>query len=404
MTGSGWRPAVLALLAFWPVSLHGGWMSVDESSWLISVAPWEPHTGSIAVPFSNGSVLLLGGQAGEHGGALFDCFNCTSEVWLFDPAAEARKEQSWTNLSEAVPWDPRWGHSAVIDQEDTVWLLFGCCEKGQPTVMLRDVWTYNPMKGVPWTKMTTDPPFEGIQATSVVVRGEDLWVCGGWSQFRGTMSQVATLSMKTMQWTVKSHHGEAPWKHRADHATALSPDGRWLFVYGGQHLENHTQRWSRLKDTWRVSLPEARVTDWQQLGDLNVARSSVPVLLLPSGWLLALGGHFVPDDEKLKVPQSDSQGMIQHHRTKEFRVHNDVLALDLRSDSSPLAGWRVVEPKAPWPARDDCAGVVTREGGVVIFGGGTLYGGGGYLKDVWYLPDPAKYYRLLENAQKGEEL
>lgn len=389
------RLARLSVVLLLPV---GAWKTTEDTPWQIadSPPPWDAHTGSIAVSMSDDSVLLIAGQKGRHGGALFDCFNCTNEVWNFQLSTE-----TWTDLSAGVPWDPRWGHSAVVQEDDTVWMLFGCCEKGKPTVMLRDVWTYNPAQGVPWTKMETQPPFEGIQATSVAIRGDELWVVGGWSQYRGTLSQVAVMSMKTLEWTVKSKHGEAPWRHRADHATAISPDGKWLYVYAGQHRDERTQHWFRLEDTWRVSLPDARATDWQRLPDLQGARSSVPVLILPTGFLLALGGHYVPGDEELKVKQEDLEGMKDHHENNEFKVYNDVLALDLRGDNS-LSGWRVVEEHAPWPARDDCAASVSRKGDVLLFGGGTLYGGGGYLHDTWRMPDASTSYGLTEAASQDK--
>lgn len=389
------RPGLFAALL-----AAGGraWESFEGTAWQRSTEPpWAAHTGSIAVPRADGSVLLLGGQQGEHGGALFDCFNCTNEVWNFEPSTEA-----WTDLSADVPWDPRWGHSAIGMPDDTVWLLFGCCERGKPTIMLRDVWTYNPAKGVPWTRMQTTPPFEGVQATSVAALGDDLYVVAGWSQHRGTLSQVAVLSTKTLQWTVKSDHGQAPWLHRADHATAITPDGKWLILYSGQHRDDKTGQWSRLKDTWRVPLPDARPGEWEQLGDLNAARSSVPVVILPSGWLLALGGHWVPEDEPLQAKQEDIEGMLDHHRKTTFHTYNDVLAIDLKLGGK--GGWKVVEASAPWTARDDCAGGALADGSMIVFGGGTLYGGGGYLRDVWRLPDPASFYKLSSTPAGSDEL
>mmetsp|Transcript_19690 Transcript_19690/g.46143 ORF Transcript_19690/g.46143 Transcript_19690/m.46143 type:complete len:266 (-) Transcript_19690:382-1179(-) len=178
--------------------LAGGgraWETFDDTAWELSAEPpWAAHTGSISVPMTDGSVLLLGGQAGRHGGALFDCFNCTNDVWRFEPTTE-----QWSNLSADVPWDPRWGHSAIATPDGTVWVIFGCCKKGMPTVMLNDIWTFNPSKGAPWTLVKQRPPFEGVQATSVALLGDDLWVVGGWSQSRGTLSQVAVFSTKMLE-------------------------------------------------------------------------------------------------------------------------------------------------------------------------------------------------------------
>jgi len=382
--------AAAALLATCCVAAARAWQQ-------LATPPWAPHTGSIAVTLADDSILLIAGQKGEHGGALFDCFNCTNEVWRYEHEVD-----TWKDMSTDVPWDPRWGHSAVATADDTVWMLFGCCERGKPTVMLRDVWTYT--LGGPWVRQQTAPPFEGIQATSVSVRGDDLWVVGGWSQHRGTLSMVTVLSTKTLKWETKSEHGEVPWRHRADHCTAISPDGSWLFLYAGQHRELKTGNWFRLADTWKVPLPLARASAWTQIGDLDGARSSSPVLILPSGWLLAVGGHFVSDDEVLGTKQEDIDGMKKHHAdSKTFKVYNDVQALDLTKGGE--GGWHQVERDAPWVGRDDMAAAVTKKGSVLLFGGGRIYGGGGYLQDVWKLPDAGKSYSLQKGgAAKGAEL
>mmetsp|Transcript_19688 Transcript_19688/g.46137 ORF Transcript_19688/g.46137 Transcript_19688/m.46137 type:complete len:211 (-) Transcript_19688:178-810(-) len=210
--------------------------------------------------------------------------------------------------------------------------------------------------------------------------------------------------MFRLEWTEKSKHGEAPWRHRADHASVITPDGQWLIIFAGQYRNEKTGHWWRLQDTWRVSLPDARPADWQQLGDMTGSRSSVPVILLPSGWLLILGGHHIQDDEDLKVKQEDVEGMIEHHRSMAFHTYNDVQAMDLRNGGKD--GWKTVEPDARWPARDDAAATCLADGSVIIFGGGTLYGGGGYLRDVWRLPDPVKAYGLdvKPNVGAGDEL
>merc|ERR1719231_530045 len=244
-------------------------------------------------------------------------------------------------------------------------MMFGCCEKGKPAAMLRDVWTLNPA-ALLWTKIATEPPIEGIQATSLALRAQDeIWVVGGWSQQRGTLSQVMVLKTTSLIWTVKSGDGEVPWDTRADHATVISSDGAWLFLYGGQHEKDGGKRWWRLRDTWRVPLPSAQPSEWKQIGDLNAARSSVPVVVLPTGWVIALGGHFTQDDEQLEAKQDDAEGMKDHHRKAEFKVFNDVLALDLASGGDK--GRQVVEPHSPWPARDDCAAALSG-GDLLIFG------------------------------------
>lgn len=385
--------AALGSVCAWKRLDGVGWQQAEE------LPPWKPHTGSIATPLSNGSMLLIAGQAGRHGGANFDCFECMSEVWRFDLPSGA-----WSNLSEDVPWDPRWGHSALAMPDDTVWMLFGCCERGKPTVMLRDVWTYNPMKGLGWTRIATEPPFEGVQATSAAVRGDDIWVVGGWSQSRGTLSLVAVLNTVSLEWTVKSKNKEPPWPTRADHASAISPDGKWLVIFGGQHEEGGGKHWTRLKDTWRVQLPSALPSQWERLGDLTEARSSPALAVLSTGWLVTLGGHWTPETELLEAAQEDVESMQKHHENTSFHVYNDVLALDLLGGGT---AWTVLEKDAPWPGRDDCAASVASNGALVLFGGGTLYGGGGYHQDVWMLEDAAEKYGLVKSTEtkdKGDEL
>lgn len=390
--------AVLALDSVPAGFASDSWLEPDGIGWQRTTAlpPWQPHTGSIAAPISDGTMLLIAGQAGRHGGANFDCFNCTNEIWRFDHGSA-----SWTNLSDDVPWDPRWGHSVVAMPDDTVWLLFGCCERGKPTVMLRDVWTYNPLAGTGWNKVKTEPPFEGVQATSAAIRGNDIWVVGGWSQTRGTLSLVAVLNTDTLNWNLVSKNGEPPWDSRADHATAISPDGQWLVLFGGQHAKDGGRFWMRCKDTWRVSLPSAKTGEWERLGDLAAARSSPSVMMLPTGWLITLGGHWTPETEQLDSQQEDVEGMQKHHEETEFKTYNDVLGLDLNAGSKT---WKVLETRAAWPSRDDAAAQVSSDGTILIFGGGTLYGGGGYHQDVWRLEAAAQKYGLPKSKSLTDEL
>ncbi|CAE7376813.1 TBC1D13 [Symbiodinium sp. CCMP2592] len=306
-----------------------GWQKMD------SVPPWKPHTGSIAAPLSDGSMLLIGGQAGRHGGGHFDCFNCTSDVWQF-----RHQKAEWIDHSKDVPWDPRWGHSVVTQADDTVWLFFGCCEKGKPTVMLRDVWSFNPMKGSAWRKIESPPPFEGIQATSAALTGSDVWFVGGWSQQRGTLSQVVVFNLETLKWTMKSPHGAAPWDSRADHATAISPDGKWLVMFGGQHAKEGGRKWNRCEDTWRVPLPSAKPSEWVRLGNLAAARSSPGVFVLHTGWLMTLGGHWTPETELLtaKGPE-DKDGVAKHHEETEFRTYSEFMLQGLGYTGSSRMSW-----------------------------------------------------------------
>eukprot|EP00490_Sorites_sp_Unknown_P019963 CAMPEP_0114695680 /NCGR_PEP_ID=MMETSP0191-20121206/71656_1 /TAXON_ID=126664 /ORGANISM="Sorites sp." /LENGTH=193 /DNA_ID=CAMNT_0001992277 /DNA_START=29 /DNA_END=610 /DNA_ORIENTATION=- len=189
---------------------------------------------------------------------------------------------------------------------------------------------------------------------------------------------------------MKSPHGAAPWDSRADHATAISPDGQWLVMFGGQSAKEGGRKWKRCEDTWRVKLEGYTVSAWHRIGDLPAARSS-PV----SGWLLTMGGHWTPPTETLKAKTEDTDGMKAHHEETEFKAYNDVVGLDLNSLSDK---WKVLEASAPWPARDDEAVSVTRDDTILIFGGGTLYGGGGYHQDVWRLPKASEAYKLSHGA------
>jgi len=390
---------ILALRVLSSTGKVQSWHPAKGKGWqeLAEVPPWKPHTGSIAVALADGSMLLTAGQAGEHGGATFDCFNCSNQVWHLKGITDA-SSTTWTDLSADVPWASRWGHSAVALKDDTVWMMFGCCEPNRPTVMFRDIWTYNPTTGSPWTRINADPPFEGIQAAAVAVQGSDIWVTGGWSQSRGTLSLVSMLNTETRSWTTKSKNGDVPWPRRADHAAAISPDGTWLLIFGGQHEEGGGAHWTWLQDSWRVPLRDAIPSKWEQLGDLAGARSSLSCMVLPTGWVITLGGSWTPETELLEVPQTDVEGMKEHHKKTPFKTYNDVLALDLAGGATT---WKEIETEAPWLARDDAAATVSADDTVVIFGGGRVYGGGSYLQDVWKLDKVTQKYGLHATTSKA---
>merc|ERR1712187_340684 len=101
----------------------------------------------------------------------------------------------------------------------------------------------------------------------------------------------------------------------------------------------------------------------------------------------------VPDDEKISAMQLDREGMKDHHLKTNFKVYNDVQALDIAAGGK--GGWKTIEAEASWPKRDDMANVVSSNGSLLLFGGGTKYGGGGYLKDVVMLPDPVETFKLF---------
>merc|ERR1712007_420182 len=99
------------------------------------------------------------------------------------------------------------------------------------------------------------------------------------------------------------------------------------------------------------------------------------VFVLHTGWVVTLGGHWTPENELLEVPQDDAKSVKAHHEKTEFRVYNDVLALNLAGGGR---AWKALEIDGPFAARDDAAASITSEGTAVIFAGGTVYGGGGY--------------------------
>lgn len=348
--------------------------------------PWPAHTGSICTTLSNGTVILLGGQRGDHGGGQFEAANCTNQVYSFEV-----EEDTWINHTEVVPWTKRWGHSAVTTPDDMVWMFFGCCEPDSPRIMLNDVWTWNPVLGGPWKQMDTKHPFEGLEATSAALRnGDEIWIVGGWSSSRGTLSQVEYLSTTTLQWTVKSDTHKAPWQTRANHATAISPDNEWLFVFGGQHRDWKTGRWTRIGDTWRVRLSDYSLSAWQEINGLEPGRASPTAIYLPNGWLITTGGHYVPE-HAMDSAEEDYVKNMHDDMHKQTLWFNDVWALDMSTGGR--SGFKLVEKEAPWIGRDDQASCESG-GSILVFGGGRKYGGGDYLNDAWRLPNAASVYHL----------
>jgi hypothetical protein len=124
-------------------------------------------------------------------------------------------------------------------------------------------------------------------------------------------------------------------------------------------------------------------------------------MMLNTGWVVTLGGHWTPPTELLESKQEDPEGVKKHHAETEFKAYNDVYALNLAGGARK---WRTLETAAPFPARDDAAAGLSVTGALVIFAGGTIYGGGGYLHDVWRLQNFGETYKLAASSAHSDEL
>merc|ERR1711865_375194 len=157
---------------------HDCWRSEDGVDWgQLPEAPWSKRAYPELVELSNGSLLVLGGEAG------FGGFEFLNDVWRSDDGGS-----HWVEVVKNAPWKGRAGHKAFV-KGDEVWLLGG----GVRTLirgLFNDVWV-SADGGATWeerTKSAEWSPRAGwcTRTGQKCIQSEGLIYCVGGAHQNGT--------------------------------------------------------------------------------------------------------------------------------------------------------------------------------------------------------------------------
>lgn len=212
--------------------------------------PWSKRAYPEIVPLPNGTLLMMGGEAGFAG------VKFLNDVWRSDDGAF-----SWYQVLEHAPWSGRAGHKALV-VGDEIWVLGG----GVRTLLrglLNDVWA-SADRGATWTQRTAHAEWSPRAGMETAVFGSRVLVMGGdhdvpvFSSKGPNYHDVWSSDDGGRSWTLI---GDADWSTRTGQkCTQLQVNGS-VYCVGGAHQNGTTflqhdvwsskdgDKWTQVSDT-----------------------------------------------------------------------------------------------------------------------------------------------------------
>jgi len=310
------------------------WFFGDETytaSWtqITASTGWSARRAHSSVVTQNGSIVLMGGEAGS--GSTFK-----NDTWR-----SMDNGVTWTQVNASAMWSARAGHSCVVMPDGSIVLMGGGLENN--SFSRNDVWR-SIDNGVIWAPVTAHAGWSARVGHSSVVMsdGSIILMGGGDSMVGGVKNDVWRSTDNGTTWTQLT--ASAGWTARAGHSSVVMSDGSIILMGGGGFAGGTVKN-----DTWRST--DNGVT-WTQLTASAgwTARAGHSSVVMPDGSIVLMGG-------------GDGGG-----------VKNDVW----RSTDNG-ATWTQLTTSAGWTPRKDFTTVGLPEGSIVLMGGI----GGGNKNDVW---------------------
>jgi len=201
------------------------WSSETGSVWRdLGKAPWSARHGLAAVMTSTGWLIVLGGHDGK---------TYLSDIWKIHDPAQASASSVWMAGSAGpAEWNPRYGHAAVITEEDEIVLLGGFyADKDTGHVQcFNDVWKSFDM-GRSWQLLVEHAPWRGrYQHTAQINNLGHIFVTGGLSVDLERLGDVWRSTNGGAAWQVVTPH--AAWAARFEHASVVDQNNT-IYVFGG---------------------------------------------------------------------------------------------------------------------------------------------------------------------------
>ena len=208
-------------------SLNDVWRSTDQgTTWtqMTAAAPWVGRTEHTSVALPDGSIVLIGGQDIDNNGL--------NDVWR-----STDQGATWTQMTAAAEWTPRYGHTSVALPDGSIVLMGGGSS--------HSVWRSTD-QGATWTQMTAAAEWSGRMGhTSVALPDGSIVLMGGYDGSITRRNDVWRSTDQGATWTQLT--AAAPWVGRMDHTSEALPDSSIVLI-GGTYYDGG---FIYLNDVWR---------------------------------------------------------------------------------------------------------------------------------------------------------
>jgi uncharacterized protein (TIGR03437 family) len=218
----------------------------------------EPATANLP----DGEVLLAGGRD-EHSKAPI------AQVGIFSPASETLRSTSPMLAARA-------GHTATVLATGEILVIGGLGSEDKNSTTSRSAEIYDPATGA-WRRAAA-PNFPHISHTATLLADGRVLVAAGIDETRALSSRAEIYDPAANEWT----EAAGPVTTRASSARALLlSDGRVLIAGGA----------GESRDSASAEIYDPKANLWSSAADLNYARASHTLMLLPDGRVFAAGGQ-----------------------------------------------------------------------------------------------------------------
>ncbi len=290
-------------------------------------AGWSVRRSHSIVVMPDGSIVLMGGRAGES--------TFRNDVWR-----SMNNGVTWVRVNATPGWSARYSHSSVVMPDGSI-ILMG----GMTGVLMNDVWRSTD-NGTTWTEITPSAEWSARAHHSTVVLPDGSIVLMGGTESDAYMNDVWRSTDNGTTWTEMTR--SAGWSPRAAHSSVVLQDGSIVLMGGLDASGNRNDVWRSTDNgtTWTRMTPGAR---WS-------ARQALSSVAMPDGSIVLMGGSLSVSSFENDVWRSMDNG----------------------------ATWTEI-PNAGWSARCYHTSVAMPDGSIVLVGGGSNISD---KNDVWRFTTP----------------